>query len=303
MGQTFDASRFDHEEHTGFALVGARLQLDCANCHAQPGRNDDAIQITLLGGGQDVSFPAVQADDCQSCHQDFHDGELASVEGGAVCDNCHGQGDWTPTSFDLTRHADTRFPLSGAHLATACTACHTRPEQEAPAFELDVACEACHGELNPHDNEFADPDGATRCAECHNAVDWDLASFDHSQTGFALTGAHIGLECRSCHTSETRPDGREVRRFQGLDTTCLSCHSEDDPHVGQFEGEACESCHDTDAFTVSAFDHDRTRFILEGAHVNVTCGACHLEETDPSGTTFVRFKPLGTECEDCHKDQ
>lgn len=303
MGQTFDASRFNHAAQTGYELVGAHVQLDCANCHAQPARSDETIQITLLAGGADVSFPALQADDCQSCHQDFHKGELATVAGGPVCDNCHGQDGWTPTTFDFTRHDETSFPLSGGHLATPCTACHTNSELEAPVFELDQACESCHGDLNPHDDEFADVDGVTQCAECHNAIDWDLASFDHNQTAFALTGAHFALECESCHTAETRPDGRVVRRFQGLEATCLACHGDNDPHAGQFEGEACESCHDTEAFTIASFDHNRTQFVLEGAHINVTCGGCHTAETTASGDTFVRFKPLGTECEDCHTDQ
>ncbi len=300
MGQTFDASRFNHEEHTGYALVGAHIRLACATCHVQPARVDEAIRITLVGGRSDASFPAVQAEDCQSCHQDFHDGDLATVEGGAVCDNCHNQDGWTPTSFDLTRHAETQFPLSGAHLATPCTACHATDGLEAPDFKLEAACESCHVELSPHGDEFADTDGATRCAGCHNTVDWDLASFDHSQTGFALAGAHFALDCGSCHTTEIRPDGREVRRFQGLETGCMSCHAESDPHRGQFEGESCDSCHDTEAFTVSAFDHNRARFSLEGAHISVACGACHRPEIDESGRSFIRFKPLGTACEDCH---
>ncbi len=302
MGQSFDASRFNHEEHTGYALVGAHLQLDCSTCHVQPPRNDDAIRITLVGGRSDASFPAVERDNCQSCHQDFHNGELTTVDGGPVCDNCHGQDGWTPTSFDLTRHAETLFPLSGAHLATPCTACHVSAGQEAPKFALETSCESCHVELSPHDDEFADSDGVTRCAECHNAVDWDLASFDHSQTGFALTGAHFALDCGSCHTTEIRPDGREVRRFQGLDTACMTCHTEDDPHRGQFEGQSCETCHDTEAFTVSDFDHNRTRFKLEGAHINVACGGCHKPELDNSGQLFVRFQPLGMACADCHQE-
>lgn len=303
MSQTFDASRFNHEAHTGYALVGAHLQLDCSTCHVQPARSDDEIRITLMGGGADVSFPAVQADDCQSCHQDYHDGQLVAVEGGPVCDNCHGQDGWTPTSFDFARHAETDFPLSGGHLVTPCTACHTSAENTAPVFDVNQACESCHAELNPHEDEFADPLGVTRCGECHNTMDWDLATFDHSQTGFPLLGAHLTLDCGSCHTTEIRPDGREVRRFQGLENTCMSCHTEDDPHRGQFEGESCDSCHDAEAFTISGFDHNsRTRFILEGAHVNVACGACHTSEIDDLGDTFIRFKPLGMACVDCHQE-
>jgi len=308
MSSSFDADRFDHEAHTGFALVGAHGRIDCASCHGA--RDDAAISITFTGPTRGVTFPPVAAETCLSCHRDPHAGAFADDPGGPVCDNCHGQDAWLPTAFGIERHAETAFPLTGAHLATPCSACHaTDPGDLAPDFQVAGACESCHAELNPHGDEFADAGGVTRCAECHNTTDWDLATFDHSQTGFPLTGAHVGTACTACHAPETLPDGRVVRRFAGLSTECASCHGEGStlepppvlsPHRGQFEGQACDSCHDTQAFTIAAFDHSRTRFPLDGAHEAVPCAACHRTESAPDGTTFVRFKPLGTACADCH---
>jgi predicted CXXCH cytochrome family protein len=298
MSSSFDADRFDHEAHTGFALVGAHGLLECGSCHSP--RDDGAIVLTFTGPTRGVTFPPVAAETCLSCHRDPHDGAFLDAPGGPVCDNCHGQDAWTPTAFGIERHARTDFPLTGAHLATPCSACHTGSDGHPPDFRIPDACESCHADLNPHGEEFTDAGGVTRCAECHNTTDWDLAAFDHSQTGFPLTGAHAGTECTTCHARETLADGRVVRRFTGLSTACASCHGADDPHEGQFEDQACDACHDTQAFTIAHFDHGRTRFPLDGAHESVPCASCHRPEPAPDGTVFVRFKPLGTACADCH---
>lgn len=299
MSASFDADRFDHEAHTGFALVGAHGRIECRSCHTP--RNDAEIKLTFTGPTAGVTFPPVAAETCLSCHKDPHDGVFLDDPGGPVCANCHGQEAWTPTAFGIEQHAATDFPLTGAHLATPCTACHTaEPGRLAPDFRLADACESCHADRNPHGDEFADAGGVTRCAECHNTSDWDLAAFDHSQTGFPLTGAHVGTECTACHARETLDDGRVVRRFTGLSTACATCHDAESPHQEQFAEQACDACHDTQAFTIAAFDHGRTRFPLDGAHEAVPCARCHQAEEAPDGTMFVRFKPLGTACADCH---
>ena len=300
MSGSFAEDRFDHAGQTGFALIGTHATIECQSCHAQPARNDGEIRIRLVGATRGETFPAMEHGTCLSCHVDYHDGDFADSPGGPVCENCHGQSAWTPTSFDLERHAQTAFPLAGAHLVTPCTACHVRPGHDEPEFELATGCESCHADLNPHGDEFAEADGVTRCAECHNASDWDLAAFDHSTTGFPLLGAHIGVQCTDCHAREERPDGTVVRRFSGLDQACETCHTDDSPHQGQFDGQACADCHDTQAFTIARFDHTTTRFPLDGAHQSVACGSCHRAEIAPDGERFIRFKPLGTACEDCH---
>ncbi|MDX1439293.1 MAG: cytochrome c3 family protein, partial [Rubricoccaceae bacterium] len=120
MGSTFDTGRFDHEQQTGYALVGAHLSLDCASCHASPARMDDMISVSFFPSEDNASFPRMRSETCLSCHRDYHVNAFARVEGGPTCDNCHDQEGWIPTSFDLERHEQTDFPLSGGHIATPC---------------------------------------------------------------------------------------------------------------------------------------------------------------------------------------
>ena len=42
------------------------------------------------------------------------------------------------------------------------------------------------------------------------------SGFDHFPTGFPLTGAHIGVDCGSCHLSG---------RFKGAPRLCAACHN------------------------------------------------------------------------------
>jgi hypothetical protein len=307
MASTFAADRFDHEAHTGFALVGAHGAADCASCHGTGARadgvarRDAGFDIRLAGPASGASFPAVLAERdgraCLSCHTDAHEGALADLPGGADCQSCHAQDAWTPVSFDLVRHDETPFALTGAHLAVPCSACHG--DGPRPDFAVGAACQSCHADASPHGAQFAGDDGATACADCHATTSWVAAAFDHdARTGFALTGAHAAETCASCHT---RPDaGSAEWSFAGLDATCQSCHAADDPHAGQFEGRTCDTCHATDAFTLAAFDHTATAFPLTGAHEGVTCASCHATETAPGGRAVVRFRPLRTDCAGCH---
>jgi len=95
--------------------------------------------------------------------------------------------------------------------------------------------------------------------------------------------------------------------FAALPDDCMSCHENDSPHQGQFAesvlGPACEECHTTERFTLDEFDHSRTSFPLDGAHIEVACADCHVQETAADGSLFTRFFPLSTECSACHGDQ
>lgn len=65
--------------------------------------------------------------------------------------------------------------------------------------------------------------------------------FAHSQseTGFALTGKHVKVECASCHAkplSDPIAASAEPR-------ACINCHKKDDVHRGRRQN--CASCHTT----------------------------------------------------------
>lgn len=292
---------FDHGA-TAFPLVGRHAEVACASCHGQPPRDDEAIGIIYQPQTRAFAYPHPQFDACADCHRDAHEGTLAGTPSGGGCDDCHTATGWFPTSYDVERHnREADFTLTGAHLATPCVACHRNAELghgDASVFRFeDVDCAACHAPDDPHGGQFADE----ACDDCHTTDGWAVAPrFAHDATRFPLTGAHAAVDCAACHAAAPTADGGLVQRFRDTATTCAACHGDDDPHVGQFAGQACADCHDTASFHLAAFDHDRTRFPLDGAHDDVPCAACHLPETAPDGFTFTRFEPLGTACQDCH---
>src|SRR5258705_11161490 len=58
------------------------------------------------------------------------------------------------------------------------------------------------------------------CQQCHNTAAWTGATFDHSTTGFPLTGAHTALQCVQCHVNNNYS-------LTSANTTCVSCHLKD----------------------------------------------------------------------------
>jgi hypothetical protein len=116
-------------------------------------------------------------------------------------------------------------------------------------------------------------------------VDTYNKHFDHGKVPFALTGAHVEVDCYSCHT-----DARALLDLQSAPRDCDSCHREDEPHEGRF-GADCAECHSMDAWIPATFDHNLTAFKLDGKHIEVSCEDCH-EVTPQMGA--VR------QCADCH---
>ena len=290
-------SGFDHDK-TRFPLRGEHREVACQSCHG-PGK---PLRIAKL-------------DRCADCHRDPHLGQFASRPGGIACESCHTVAGFSPSTFTLQQHQKARYPLEGAHLAVPCIACHRQvPVGELPKSILEKAppnrparliqfrfastgCAACHGD--PHQgevNRFVSQGG---CETCHSLESFARVVFDHDRTRFPLEGGHQRVACRSCHA------GRDVAgarvRFQGTPTACTSCHG--DPHDGQFARASpplqCAQCHSVLGWSRVAFDHDRARFKLEGAHRALACGACHKTEIR-AGRRVVRFKPLPVTCEGCH---
>jgi hypothetical protein len=83
-------------------------------------------------------------------------------------------------------------------------------------------------------------------------------------------------------------------KFRAAPDRCFDCHKANDPHKGRL-GETCDECHaETTWGRVKAFNHERTKFSLRGAHRTVSCAACHVSE---------RYKDIGAVCVDCHRIQ
>jgi hypothetical protein len=163
-------------------------------------------------------------------------------------------------------------------------------------------CLDCHKDR--HGAQLASRPDKGDCDACHGVAGFSPARFgiaEHESTAFPLRGAHRGVPCGACHklTAADAPPGSV--RFRMPSGACTECHR--DSHAGQFErskgGGACVRCHTIDRWEITSFDHDRTRFTLEGAHAGVACKGCHPTEIR-DGKRVVRYRPLGTACKDCH---
>jgi hypothetical protein len=261
-------SSFDHTR-TSFALRGAHAAAACEACHrtGRPPRSE-LVRIAYRPSTASRAYPLPVAHACYACHVDRH-AASAAPSSWRDCASCHGESRWSPSAYGALRHAESDFPLTGAHAVTPCASCHVGSPAGTAAFSLDVegrACADCHAADDPHEGRFPGP----ACESCHNAEAFTDTSFDHAALGDAVAA-------------------------------CSGCHGADDPHGGQFEGRECSTCHATDGFSIPAFDHRATRFALDGAHDGGECVACHVaEDRGPSAPPLVRYRPLGTECTDCH---
>ena len=264
------AGRFDHGR-TSFPLMGAHAAADCAACH-RTGRppTGELIHMRYLPGTAGATYPRPESSSCGSCHVDRH--ALPGLEGRwTECATCHSEARWAPSSFGVERHASSAFPLDGAHAVAPCWTCHLDPERGNVRFTLglgDTSCAFCHAEESPHSDTYADQP----CSTCHGTEEFDVVVFDH-----------VGVDT----SSES--------------TVCVTCHEKDDPHAGQFPDRGCASCHGTESFVPvdARFDHGRSGFALDGAHEPLSCASCHASEPGESGS-FVRYRPLGSDCTDCH---
>ncbi len=274
---------------TGFVLVGAHTSLQCISCHSQ----------TYTGTSQT----------CYGCHSgDFTavaDPNHVTNNFDQLCTNCHGTTAWTPATFD---HNLTQFPLTGGHAGLQCLNCHGTGYTNTSA-----ACYSCHqGDFEA----VADPNHVTNnfdhnCVTCHTTSAWTPSTFNHSTTGFALTGGHTGLQCVACHSTG----------YTNTPADCYSCHQGDfaavtDPnHVTNGFSHLCTECHTTTAWSPATFNHSTTSFPLTGAHFGLMCIACHsggyvatptqcfsCHQNAYNGTTDPNHAAANfpTECQTCH---
>jgi len=273
---------FDHD-HTAYPLRGRHATVSCRQCH-RPGR-------TLR----------LRHERCSDCHADPHRRAFAGREDGGRCESCHDVQGFEPAHFGLEDHGETAYPLLGAHRAVPCDRCHRRPGPRAPARYRfgSTQCRDCH--TDPHQGDVDRWMGEAGCEACHRVESWRASTFDHATTRFPLEGRHEHTGCVQCH-SRPSPAGESGRlSFSGLERSCESCHR--DPHEGQLAIRAatrCERCHSPADWSASRFEHQRdASYQLDGAHLRVPCAGCHPTETH-GGRAFVRYKPLASDCRDCH---
>ncbi len=299
----------DLHRATGFALSSPHERAACADCHARPAMASadeaDTRQVVFAR-----AFPGRSADSCASCHQDAHHGQFDAGITEGRCAECHAGAHFKPSTFDAKHHAVSAFPLTGAHMAVGCDRCHARTPEGMRFVPTPSECVSCHTDV--HQGAFdragkpALVDGRAGCARCHSTSSFDTISWggaDHALwTGYPLKGAHAVARCTDCHARRDRPDA-SGRTLATAPTRCDACHA--DPHAGQFARAGatdCARCHsETQSFSRTTFDHQRdSRFALDAQHASLECAACHRAVNVAPGQSVVRFRPLGTSCQDCH---
>ena len=252
-----------------FNLIGRHALAACSKCHVNARKLAD-----LKAASQD----------CFACHAkgDKHNGQY-----GTNCAACHASDGWNLAKVD---HATFVFHLDGKHAAVACESCH-----QGGVFKgTPKDCASCHAKTEPHTGKLG-----TQCDSCHTVNGWIPSTFDHSRSAFLLTGKHTTMACSQCHADKL---------FVGTPQSCAACHGKTEPHAGKL-GTQCDSCHTTNGWIPSTFDHNRSTFLLTGNHAAVACNQCHTNKLfvgTPTDCASCHSKNdphsnlLGSQCANCH---
>ncbi len=259
----------------------------CSTCHGPQGWADSAAGIS----GPAAPHLLTTTDDCLVCHAPAGPNWPAPASHKSYklnqCQLCHR----SAANPKVTVQHQAVGLFQGRHTELACVQCHSTGQ----FVGTTQACTGCHQADDRHDGQFG-PD----CAQCHTPNGWGGATFDHDQTGFALTGVHGNAACTSCHANG---------QYNGTPSQCVVCHQADDRHDGQF-GSDCAQCHTPNGWSGATFDHGQTGFALTGAHGNAACTRCHANgqyNGTPSQCVACHSEPgyhagrLGTDCAACHQ--
>ena len=262
-------STFNHNTTT-FPLTGAHVSVACSACHVNN------------------NYSGTLPTDCYGCHTPDFNGTTRPPHAAAgfatTCATCHTTANWTTSSWN---HSSTGFTLTGAHITVACNLCHVNNNYSL----TNTACSACHlpdynGTTNPPHAQAGYP---TDCTLCHNTTSWTNSTWNHSSTGFALTGAHVTIQCSACHVNNN---------YSLTNPACSACHLPDyngttnPPHASAGFPTTCDTCHSTTDWTGATFDHSKTIFPLLGAHLTVPCTSCHVNNN---------YTTVPTDCWSCHQ--
>lgn len=275
--QTKTLTGFDHDK-TNFSLRGKHRGLDCKSCHKSKYTNP------------------IKHEKCLDCHKDYHEGQLTKNNKIRDCNECHTVHSFKTSSFSFDEHKQTQFALDGAHMATPCFECHKKTEKWN--FAVKTECITCH--KNIHENFIlAKYIPENNCKACHLTESWKGVTFDHNKTDFKLVGKHVDVTCRKCHFEELG-QGKFIQKFKSLNQSCSQCHT--DNHNNQFAENGvttCTNCHTNNNWEPEKFNHNNTRFKLDGKHVNVSCNKCHETKT-VGDKKIVVYQMEDISCKSCH---
>jgi hypothetical protein len=312
---------------SNYPLVGKHSEVKCEACHP---KNPAGVPGEQLGKAGVWLRRAHQR--CTECHEDDHGGQLAKREHKGACETCHRVEGFKPSTFTIEDHGGLKLALKGRHAEVECSACHGPDRKELPALPgpkvlgkarlalvlEDSRCIACH--VDPHLGKFdseGDRPKKEGCLACHAWGAFRPSTIDvemHRSFGHVLEGAHRAVPCFECHEELTMPAvgstlllTRERSRldFSEDHGKCRDCH--ESVHGDQFDQRpdqgACETCHEVASFRpATRFDHNvHASFPLEGQHTRVPCADCHPSSVDADGRERVKYRPIPSKCEACHR--
>jgi Cytochrome c3 len=274
------SNTFDHSK-TDYPLIGKHLNVECKKCH-KTGSYTTPMKFAR----------------CVDCHTDYHKGQFTRNAFTPDCKECHNVKGFPGSSFNFERHNLTSFKLEGAHAATPCLSCHKK-EKDWIFSDMKKRCVDCHENIHKnHIKEKFIPE--EKCENCHTVINWTRIAFDHKQTNFELKGKHEERTCRECHFIKGA-DNVTVQKFAELSGDCEDCHT--DVHQKQFITNGkneCTLCHGFGNWKAEKFDHNKTRFKLDGGHQKVECKKCHKLNNSTS-VPFIQYKNTEMLCKSCHK--
>lgn len=288
LGATFDHST------TGFVLSNGHANVPCAQCHDN---NNYNLQIAPTDCGNAGCHLTTWQQTSNPSHP-----KAGPSFAAANCAQCHNTVSWNNVVFD---HSSTGFLLTNGHANVPCTSCHVNSNYNLQIAPTACGTAGCHAATwqqtnNPVHATSGPAFALGNCANCHTTVGWDAASFDHSVTGFALTGTHATTPCAQCH----------VNNNYSLSTSdCMSCHASSWNSTQTVGGNvpnhltagfpitaaACATCHTITKWSDGKFDHSTTGFLLTNGHANVPCSSCHL-----NGNYNLAIQPTDCGNSQCH---
>lgn len=190
------------------------------------------------------------------------------------CVACHPNvADSWSTSPHAHAYDDINFQQRWQGLGSpgSCLLCHTTNYQATTGnyTATGVACEACHGQVDPNHPPAAVPIRADTeyCGTCHTTTlgEWRL-------TGHAT--ADVG--CTDCHDPHS-----QKALFQNPDDMCINCHKDSmERYLEDLHGQKGIGCVDCHALVIPP-DSPPTDGIVPTGHTftitPATCVACHTD--------------------------
>ena len=206
----WEEEKFDHNKDSDFKLVGKHLQVDCYKCHLDLGFRGTPVR-------------------CADCHLDYHKGAWGPIG----CDQCHNERRWGVERGTLvfqTLHNFGEVVLTGVHEQLECETCHA-PNPRWLMSGMGGECNQCHPDVHMGGR-------GQECHTCHNQRGWLPAEFNHTFTGFPLTGTHRVVACVECHRGNI---------YTGTPDDCAFCHADDAQQIHGLCDTVmdCLRCHNT----------------------------------------------------------